>query len=106
MQLDLGGIAKGYAADEGIAVLKKHGITRALVAAGGDIAVSGPPPDADGWKIAIAPLKEDDARKARTWPCTTRPCPPPATPSNSSRSTASAIRTLSIRKQASAWWGG
>ena len=59
MQLDLGGIAKGYAADEGIAVLKKQGVTRALVAAGGDIAVSGPPPDADGWKIAIAPLQED-----------------------------------------------
>ena len=59
MRLDLGGIAKGYAADEGLAVLKKNGVTRALVAAGGDIAVSGPPPDADGWKIAIAPLKEE-----------------------------------------------
>ena len=44
MQLDLGGIAKGYAADEALAVLKKHGLDRALVAAGGDIAVSGPPP--------------------------------------------------------------
>ena len=59
MQLDLGGIAKGYAADEGIAVLKKQGVMHALVAAGGDIAVSGAPPDADGWKIAIAPLQED-----------------------------------------------
>ncbi len=58
MLLDLGGIAKGYAADEGIAVLKKEGITRALVAAGGDIAVSDAPPDAEGWKIAIAPLEE------------------------------------------------
>jgi thiamine biosynthesis lipoprotein len=56
MQLDLGGIAKGYAADEALAVLQKHGITRALVAASGDIAVSGPPPDAEGWTIAIAPL--------------------------------------------------
>ncbi len=59
MRLDLGGIAKGYAADEALAVLKKNGVTRALAAAGGDNAVSGPPPDADGWKIAIAPLKED-----------------------------------------------
>src|SRR5207245_2116736 len=49
MQLDLGGIAKGYAGDEAQAVLKKHGITRALVAAGGDIVVSGAPPDTDGW---------------------------------------------------------
>jgi thiamine biosynthesis lipoprotein len=62
MQLDLGGIAKGYAADEALAVLKKHGLDRALVAAGGDIAVSGPPPGADGWKIAIARLPgEKDA---------------------------------------------
>ena len=44
MQLDLGGIAKGYAADEALKVLTKHGITRALVAAGGDIAVRTPPP--------------------------------------------------------------
>ena len=56
MKLDLGGIAKGYAADEALAVLHKHGLDRALVAAGGDIAVSGPPPDAPGWKIAIATL--------------------------------------------------
>jgi thiamine biosynthesis lipoprotein len=55
MRLDLGGIAKGFAADEAIAVLKRHGINSALVAAGGDIAVSGPPPGAAGWLIAIAP---------------------------------------------------
>lgn len=57
MQLDLGGIAKGYAADQALLVLKKHGITRALVAAGGDIAVSGPPPERPGWRIKIAPLE-------------------------------------------------
>jgi thiamine biosynthesis lipoprotein len=56
MRLDLGGIAKGYAADEALGVLKRLGITRALVAAGGDIAVSGPPPDGAGWIIAIAAL--------------------------------------------------
>jgi thiamine biosynthesis lipoprotein len=57
MQLDLGGIAKGYAADAAQAVLKKHGITRALVAAGGDIVVSGPPPGREGWSVGIAPLE-------------------------------------------------
>jgi thiamine biosynthesis lipoprotein len=56
MRLDLGGIAKGYAADEALLVLKRRGITSALVAAGGDIAVSAPPPDAPGWKIAVARL--------------------------------------------------
>jgi thiamine biosynthesis lipoprotein len=66
MQLDLGGIAKGYTADEILAVLKKHGLTHALAAAGGDIAVSGPPPGTDGWKVVIAPLGDQDARAPRT----------------------------------------
>jgi thiamine biosynthesis lipoprotein len=65
MRLDLGGIAKGYAADASLAVLRKHGITRALVAAGGDIAVSDAPPDAPGWKIGIAPLEDPDGKPER-----------------------------------------
>jgi thiamine biosynthesis lipoprotein len=63
MQLDLGGIAKGYAGDEAIAVLAKRGITRALVAGSGDIVVSGPPPDQAGWKIGIGPLGGDEAKR-------------------------------------------
>jgi thiamine biosynthesis lipoprotein len=54
MLLDLGGIAKGYAAEASQAVLKEHGITSALVAGGGDIALSGPPPGKPGWEIGIA----------------------------------------------------
>jgi thiamine biosynthesis lipoprotein len=64
MMLDLGGISKGYAADAALKVLKEHGIDRALVAAGGDIAVSGPPVGAEDWTIGIAPL-EDPNRKPR-----------------------------------------
>jgi thiamine biosynthesis lipoprotein len=60
MQLDLGGIAKGYAAEAAQAVLKQHGVTRALVAAGGDIVVTGPPPDAAGWRVAIAAAPGED----------------------------------------------
>ena len=56
MLLDLGGIAKGYAADESLKSIARHGITSALVAASGDIAVSGPPPGKPGWRIDIAPL--------------------------------------------------
>lgn len=58
MLLDLGGIAKGYAADETLRVLKRHNIDRALVAGGGDIAVSREPPDSaeTGWRIAVASL--------------------------------------------------
>jgi thiamine biosynthesis lipoprotein len=57
MLLDLGGIAKGYAADEAMSVLKWQGINRALIAAGGDIVVSRPPPGKRGWLIGIAPLE-------------------------------------------------
>ncbi len=53
MQLDLGGIAKGYAADQALAVLREHGINRALVAASGDIAVGDPPPGQRGWRVSI-----------------------------------------------------
>ncbi|MBL9132399.1 MAG: FAD:protein FMN transferase, partial [Verrucomicrobiaceae bacterium] len=52
--LDLGGIAKGYAADEALRVLREgHHITRALVIAGGDIAIGDPPPGAEGWEIKL-----------------------------------------------------
>ena len=59
MRLDLGGIAKGYAVDEALAVLRSHGITRALVDAGGDVGLGDPPPDKPGWLIGIAPLAPD-----------------------------------------------
>jgi len=36
MRIDLGGIAKGYAVDQSIAILRKLGVTEALVTAGGD----------------------------------------------------------------------
>jgi thiamine biosynthesis lipoprotein len=57
MQLDLGGIAKGYAADEALKLLReKFGIKQALVAASGDIACGDPPPGETGWKVEIAPI--------------------------------------------------
>ena len=59
MKLDVGGIAKGYASEEAIKVLKREGITSALVAGSGDVVVSGPPPGRAGWTIAVAPLKAE-----------------------------------------------
>ncbi len=59
MKLDVGGIAKGYASEEAIKVLKREGIASALVAGSGDIVVSGPPPGRPGWTIAVAPLKPE-----------------------------------------------
>jgi thiamine biosynthesis lipoprotein len=56
MLLDLGGIGKGYAADEALAVLHRRGIDSALVAAGGDIALGSPPPGKPGWRIGLIDL--------------------------------------------------
>jgi len=53
MQLDLGGIAKGFIADEALAVLRAHGLPRALVAVAGDIAAGDPPPGEDAWRIGV-----------------------------------------------------
>ncbi len=53
MRLDLGGIAKGYATDEALYILKQHGIRSALVDGGGDILLGDPPPDKPGWNIEI-----------------------------------------------------
>ena len=53
MLLDLGGIAKGYAADQALATLRAQGIRSAMVAASGDIAVSDAPPGEPGWQIGV-----------------------------------------------------
>lgn len=65
MRLDFGGIGKGYAADAALAVLERHGIRRALVAAGGDIVVGDAPPDAPAWRVGIAPLDRPDGPPSR-----------------------------------------
>jgi FAD:protein FMN transferase len=41
MRIDLGGIAKGYACDQGVAILKRFGVTNAMVMAGGDTRLLG-----------------------------------------------------------------
>ena len=53
MQLDAGGIAKGYAADKALEVLNSFGILSALIDAGGDITAGSAPPNKKGWKISI-----------------------------------------------------
>ena len=53
LQLDLGGAAKGYIADEALESLRRSGISRALVSMAGDIVAGEPPPGEDGWRVAI-----------------------------------------------------
>lgn len=56
MRLDVGGIAKGYIVAEALKTLSRHGVNSALLAAGGDVGVSDPPPGCSGWILGVAPL--------------------------------------------------
>lgn len=60
MQIDLGGIAKGYAVDKAIEALKKNGIKRALVNAGGDLYALGTDPQGEKWQIGVQDPREED----------------------------------------------
>jgi thiamine biosynthesis lipoprotein len=61
MQLDLGGIAVGYAIDDVLGLLKTRGVSSALIDGSGDIGVSDAPPGKTGWRIGIAPLDAEQA---------------------------------------------
>ncbi|HPD01673.1 MAG TPA: FAD:protein FMN transferase, partial [Acetivibrio sp.] len=51
--VDVGGIAKGYAADEAIRIYKENGVKSAFVSLGGNVAVLGGKPDGSPWRIGI-----------------------------------------------------
>ena len=52
-QLDLGGIAKGYAGDAVRTVLGELGVTSAVIDLGGDVGLIGAKPDGSGWRVAV-----------------------------------------------------
>ncbi len=61
LELDPGGIGKGYAADRAVMVLRRHGIASALVNAGDSTLYAlGRPPGRHGWRLAV----RDPARPA------------------------------------------
>ncbi len=53
VKLDLGGIAKGYAADEAARIFRKHGVENFFIDAGGDIYVGGSNCIGESWRIGI-----------------------------------------------------
>jgi thiamine biosynthesis lipoprotein len=53
MQLNVGGIAKGFILDRALDTLAAEGIPRALIEAGGDLVMSGPPPGTEGWAVQL-----------------------------------------------------
>lgn len=56
MRIDLGGIAKGFTADEILDQLRREDLPRSLVSLGGDVTCGDPPPGSKGWQVAIIPL--------------------------------------------------
>ena len=54
MAVDLGGIAKGYAAGSAAMVLRDQGVTSALLNLGGNIRAVGAKPDGSPWVVGIA----------------------------------------------------
>jgi thiamine biosynthesis lipoprotein len=63
MEIDLGGIGKGYAVDRAMAVLRSAGIRRAVINAGGSsIAAMGSPPGEDGWPVRVGSVSGTELR--------------------------------------------
>ena len=60
MRLDVGGIAKGYAAAEALAVIRAHGLKRAMVGAAGDLACGDPPPGQKFFRVGVQSLEKAD----------------------------------------------
>lgn len=69
MKLDLGGIAKGYAADAMLKVIKDAGWPQAIVSAGGDVVAGDAPPDAGTWMIGMLPETIEPRRQLRGVNC-------------------------------------
>lgn len=59
--IDLGGIAKGYAADRVCDKMRKRGITSAYTDFGGNIATIGGKPDGSPWRVGIQHPRRENA---------------------------------------------
>ena len=64
MRLDAGGIAKGYAVDEAVKILKAAGFNQILVDGGGDLYAGTPPPGEKGWRILLKTVKQQEIQEA------------------------------------------
>lgn len=53
MEIDLGGIAKGYASGQAEQILRENGVKSALLDLGGNITLIGSKPDGSAWRIAV-----------------------------------------------------
>ena len=53
MEIDLGGIAKGYTSQRVIEIMSRHGIEHAIISLGGNVHTKGTKPDGSMWRVAI-----------------------------------------------------
>lgn len=53
LEIDLGGIAKGYAVDRVLDALRRAGVRNALIDLGGNLYCLAAPPDESGWKVCV-----------------------------------------------------
>lgn len=53
MQLDLGAVAKGYAGDEIVKLLKNSGVAFAIISLGGNVHTIGTKPDGGRWRVGL-----------------------------------------------------
>ncbi len=60
MQIDLGGIVKGYADDRVAEIFSSYGITDAVINLGGDVRVMGTRPDGTRWRVGIRDPEDED----------------------------------------------
>jgi len=67
MRIDLGGIAKGYAVDQAMAVLRARGVKNALVDASGNMMSLGTPPASEHWRIGLRDPRDRVPYFARVW---------------------------------------
>ena len=59
--IDLGGIAKGYAADQVAEIFRSRQVPRGKIELGGNILVIGDKPDGTAWRVGIQDPKRADA---------------------------------------------
>lgn len=52
-QIDLGGIAKGYASDRIAELFEEYGVERGWISLGGNVMAAGTRPDGEPWKVGI-----------------------------------------------------
>jgi len=64
LQIDLGGLGKGFCADEAAKTLRKRGVDAALVAVAGDIYALGSRPDGTPWSVGVQDPRDPNNRKA------------------------------------------